>query len=235
MDDNRGQSSPVRICWQKSIEPLGRAFSRRAPFWLYHRLLVNNLNEIHDLKFKACRWDRIEKGTASKKIMILPCDGVKNMLRESRENASPLDVWMMQRRGEEILQAWPFPLVSTRSAFPKEQILLFAILYGNSDIVNGGLEQFFRKLHWRFCAGKQRTGLELIVLLRLPEVLRQAMALFGTPYPREQTTREEMLPSLPLNSLPCQTFTLNRFRRTTTSIQPVKSCWQKRMKDDTSR
>ncbi len=43
----------------------------------------------------------------------------------------------MMERGEEILESWPFPLTSSQSDCPREQILLFATLYGSSDIQNG--------------------------------------------------------------------------------------------------
>ncbi len=194
MDDNQGRCSLVGLFWQKGIEFLGLAFGRLAPFRHYHRLPLNDMNEIHDINFKLAVWDRIEKGTATQVDHDLALRWSEEHVTESREEASPLDEWMMQR-GEEILQAWPFPLSSSGSAFPKEQILLFAIMYGNSDIVNGGLEQFFGNYTGGF-APETADGLELIGATAASKVLRQAMLLFGTPYPREQATRGELLPTL---------------------------------------
>ncbi len=152
------------------------------------------MSENHDFKFKLAVWDRIQKGTATKEDHDLAFKWADEHIAKSRENASPHDKWMMER-GEEVLRAWPFPLASSKSDFPNEQILLFAIMYGNSDICNGGLEQFFGN-HTGGFAPETAEGLELINFTSASQVLRKAMSLFGSPYPRDQMSRREMLPSL---------------------------------------
>lgn len=152
------------------------------------------MSENHDFKFKLAVWDRIQKGTATKEDHDLAFKWADEHIAKSRENASPRDKWMMEQ-GEEILCAWPFPLESSKSDFPNEQILLFAIMYGNSDICNGGLEQFFGN-HTGGFAPETTEGLELINFTSASQVLRKAMSLFGFPYPRDQMSRREMLPSL---------------------------------------
>ncbi|MFN7844392.1 MAG: DUF4375 domain-containing protein [Pirellula sp.] len=152
------------------------------------------MSENHDFNFKLAVWDRIEKGTATQEDHNLAFKWGEEHLAGSRKRATPLDKWMTQR-GEEILEAWPFPVSSSRSDFPREQIILFAIMYGYSDIANGGLEQFFGNNTGGF-APETTEGLELIGAAPASRILRQAMSLFGTPYPREQSTRVEMLPSL---------------------------------------
>lgn len=152
------------------------------------------MSETHDFKFKLAVWDRIQKGTATKEDHDLAFRWADEHFAKSRENASLHDEWMTEQ-GEEILRAWPFPLASSNSDFPDEQILLFAIMYGNSDICNGGLEQFFGN-HTGGFAPETAEGLELINFPSPSQVLRKAMSLFGSHYPREQISRRELLPSI---------------------------------------
>jgi hypothetical protein len=159
------------------------------------RLQVKDyLSENHDFIFKLAVWERIQKGTATEEDHDLAFKWAEEHIAKSRENASPHIKWMVER-GEEILDEWPFPLASSKSQFPDEQILLFAIMYGNSDISNGGLEQFFGN-HTGGFAPETAEGLELINATFASQVLREAISLFGSPYPRDQMSRKEMLPPL---------------------------------------
>ena len=94
------------------------------------------------------------------------------------------------------MEAWPFPLqdVAT-SGFSREQILLFALLYGKSDIENGGFEQFFGNETGGF-ANETALGFESINLGDLSRLIRKGMSLFGDDYPCDCERRIAMLPQL---------------------------------------
>ena len=94
-----------------------------------------------ELKLKV--WARIQDGTASPEEHSLAMSWGEQSRADYFATASLHHKWMMQH-GEEILKCWPFPANQNANAdYPLEQILLFAVKYGKSDIENGCLDQFF--------------------------------------------------------------------------------------------
>ena len=78
------------------------------------------------------------------------------------------------------------------SQVPPDAHIIPSMVYGKSDIDNGGLHQFFANgtgvmapemQQWCQRAGLQQTA----------EVLREAIAVFGTEFPRSQETRQGFL------------------------------------------
>ena len=138
---------------------------------------------------------RIQNGSASPADHALAMAWGEQYRLDSLNSASPLDKWMMTVGGE-IMGAWPFPATEgSNEKFTYEQILLFAVLYGKSDIENGLLEQFFGN-HTGDFAPETADGLEMVKALATSVVIREAMALFGNSYPRDRTARCEMVPAL---------------------------------------
>ena len=78
------------------------------------------------------------------------------------------------------------------SEIPRNIQLLAAASYGKSDIDNGGFHQFFS--NWTGTMAPemiewfQRSG-----LAESADVVREAVAVFGTKFPRSQSTRQEFL------------------------------------------
>lgn len=157
------------------------------------------MRDREEFEQKLALWTRIQDGTASPEDHGLAMAWGDQHRIDALKNAGPIDKWMMTT-GVKLMQAWPFPAIEGKSAqFTYEQILLFAILYGKSDIENGGLQQFFGN-HTGDCALETVQGLESVKAFEASRVLRDAMSLFGAPYPRERTRRCDKLPSL-LNEL----------------------------------
>ena len=148
-----------------------------------------------ELKLKV--WARIQDGTASPEDHSLAVSWGEQSRADYFATASLHDQWMMQH-GEGILKCWPFPANQhTNSDYPLEQILLFAVMYGKSEIENGCLDQFFGN-HTGDFAPETADGLELLGARAASKIIRQAMLLFGDSFPRERMTRQEMLPALAL-------------------------------------
>lgn len=140
-------------------------------------------------------WNRIQNGTASAEDHALAMAWGEEHRLNSLASASPLENWMMTT-GTSIMEAWPFPIVELPNCgFSGEQILLFALLYGKSDIENGGFEQFFGNETGNF-ANETALGFAAINLIDISRLMRTAMALFGHEYPCERERRIAMLPKL---------------------------------------
>jgi Domain of unknown function (DUF4375) len=69
---------------------------------------------------------------------------------------------------------------------------LFAAHWCQSEVRNGGLHQFFSN-STGVLAPEALEGFRAIGLGELAELLAEAMAFFGRPYPREQGARRDLL------------------------------------------
>jgi hypothetical protein len=73
---------------------------------------------------------------------------------------------------------------------------LFAAHWCQSEVYNGGLEQFF----WNSTGVLAPEAVEGFLALGLPDcaaILKEAMAFFGAIYPRERSDRTDALDQLP--------------------------------------
>jgi hypothetical protein len=69
---------------------------------------------------------------------------------------------------------------------------LFAAHWCQSEVRNGGLHQFFSN-STGVLAPEALEGFRAIGLVEWATILEEAMAFFGSPYPREQAVRLELL------------------------------------------
>ena len=119
------------------------------------------VSDNEESRLKREVWARIQSGTASPEDHALALALGEQYRLDSLNSASPLEKWMMTV-GEEIMNAWPFPaIVSSNELFSYEHILLFAVLYGKSDIENGLLRQFFEN-HTGDFAPETADGLAMV-------------------------------------------------------------------------
>ncbi|GAB5405100.1 MAG: hypothetical protein Aurels2KO_33310 [Aureliella sp.] len=80
----------------------------------------------------------------------------------------------------------------TLSEYPRDVQILAAMIYGHSDIENGGFLQFFTNSTGAF-APEMLEWLERSELDTAADVLREAMAVFGETFPRSRGARLEFL------------------------------------------
>lgn len=73
---------------------------------------------------------------------------------------------------------------------------LFAAMYAETDICNGGLHQFFGNPTGRL-APEAIEGFRLIGMADAGAVIAKAMKFFGTSYPRNQVERNKALEAVP--------------------------------------
>lgn len=153
------------------------------------------MSEYDEFKRRLEVWSRIQNGTASPRDHALAMTWGEEHYANSLKNARPLEKWMMTT-GKSIMEAWPFPMEDAPAdGFSREQILLFELLYGKSDIENGGFEQFFGNDTGNF-ANELALGLESIQLFDLSQLIREGMALFGDDYLCGREHRTALLPKL---------------------------------------
>ena len=76
--------------------------------------------------------------------------------------------------------------------YPEWKIDLLAVHWTMSEIVNGGLAQYFAN-HTAVLAPEAVMGFQRIGRADLAEALGKAMSLLGNPYPRESEPRNERL------------------------------------------
>jgi len=81
------------------------------------------------------------------------------------------------------------------SEYPDWKIDMLAVHWTVSEILNGGLRQFFGN-STGILAPEALLGFERIGLPELASTLRSAMSLVGEPYPRERKQREDCLAAL---------------------------------------
>lgn len=87
----------------------------------------------------------------------------------------------------------------SKSKFPRDVQLLAASDYGKSDIDNGGFHQFFRNGTGVF-APEMAEWFERSGQTDAAAVIRDAMHVFGTDFPRSQDQRREFLGKFDGNS-----------------------------------
>lgn len=78
------------------------------------------------------------------------------------------------------------------SAATKKQQILFASHWTQSEIMNGGLAQFFSN-DTGILAPEAATAFEVLGMPKCADILRQSMRFFGVPYPRERMIRKQKL------------------------------------------
>lgn len=78
------------------------------------------------------------------------------------------------------------------SAVPFEKGHLFAVHWCQSEVRNGGFHQFFSN-STGVLAPEAVTGFRVLGLAESSALIQKAMTFFGSKYPRERSTRNEML------------------------------------------
>jgi uncharacterized protein DUF4375 len=73
---------------------------------------------------------------------------------------------------------------------------LLALHWCQSEVCNGGFHQFFTN-STGVVAPEAAQGFRAINMSAIAEILERAMAVFGTPYPRAQEARHQLLSSIP--------------------------------------
>ena len=76
------------------------------------------------------------------------------------------------------------------AAVTEKQRVLFASHLAQSEIMNGGLGQFFSN-PTGISAPEAAAAFEQLGMPKCASILKQAMLFFGDPYPRERKVREE--------------------------------------------
>ena len=71
---------------------------------------------------------------------------------------------------------------------------LYAAHWCQSEVCNGGLQQFFSN-STGVLAPEALEGFRVIGLAEWADILAEAMRFFGSPYPRERVHRQELLAS----------------------------------------
>lgn len=79
--------------------------------------------------------------------------------------------------------------------YPEWKIAILAVHWTMSEVVNGGLQQYFSN-STGILAPEAVLGFQHIGKPELAAALEKAMALLGTPYPRERKDRAERLAAL---------------------------------------
>lgn len=88
----------------------------------------------------------------------------------------------------------------TFSTAPKEVGLLFAAHFCQSEVCNGGLDQFF----WNstgVLAPEAVEGFREIGQIQIANLLEAAMNLVASPYPRDREERQALLSQVPKEAL----------------------------------
>jgi hypothetical protein len=79
------------------------------------------------------------------------------------------------------------------SQVPRLALDLYAGHWCQSEVNNGGLYQFFFNTTG-LLAPEAANGFRVVGLLEWSAIVSEAMRFFGAPYPRERSTRLELLP-----------------------------------------
>ncbi len=76
----------------------------------------------------------------------------------------------------------------------EKQKVLFSSHWAQSEIMNGGLGQFFSN-NTGVLAPEAATAFEKLGMPKCADILRKSMQFFGTAYPRDRLTREQIFES----------------------------------------
>ena len=80
-----------------------------------------------------------------------------------------------------------------RSSQPRELLLLWAAVWCETQLYNGGFHQFFSAGYTGVLAPEAAEGLAMLGFDKPADVCLRAMALLGTPYPRDYELRTKRL------------------------------------------
>lgn len=107
---------------------------------------------------------------------------------------SETNYWQEIEKAFNEVDIYEGPEIFRRGAaeFPEWQIDLLSVHWAMSEIVNGGVEQFFAN-STGVLAPEAVLGLEKIGKPHLAQALKQAMNLLGEDYPTEEIPRRERL------------------------------------------
>ncbi len=94
----------------------------------------------------------------------------------------------------------PDIFLSSYSAAGQPAGLLYAAHFAESEICNGGFKQQFSN-STGILSPEAVQGFQLIGMHQTAQILLTAMETLGHPFPRERKTRQEVLESVPLQTL----------------------------------
>lgn len=119
-------------------------------------------------------------------------------MREQLEKMNPGEIYWrrLEPHCDKIdIYRSPRIFIETFGLAPDIERTLFAVHFCQSEVRNGGLHQFFSN-PTGVLAPEAGDGFDRIGLPNAGAILREAMAFFGTPYPRERERRKGVLESL---------------------------------------
>jgi len=113
-----------------------------------------------------------------------------------------MDYWILVEPVWNAIDIYSGPqaFVETFGAAPKASGLLFAAHFSQSEICNGGFEQFFSN-STGVLAPEAVEGFREIGQTQIADLVSKAMSLFGPKYPRDRKERQERLAEVSQNSL----------------------------------
>ena len=81
------------------------------------------------------------------------------------------------------------------SKLTEKQKIIYPVHWANSEICNGGLDQFFSN-STGMLAPEAETGFRVIGLVETARIIGRASQMLGFPFPRERADRQECLAKL---------------------------------------
>jgi uncharacterized protein DUF4375 len=104
-------------------------------------------------------------------------------------------------QGTDVINIYDGPdiFLKTFARVRREVGLLYATAFCQFEVCNGGFSQFFGN-STGVLAPEAVEGFIAIGQPQIADIVRQAMAKFGRPYPRDRRTREDALELLPKHS-----------------------------------
>ena len=90
----------------------------------------------------------------------------------------------------------PDPFVEQLHRVEPELRNLFAVYWCDAEVCNGGFHQFFYN-HTGVLAPEAAAGFRALKLHECASLLERAMTFFGSPYPRRQSQRVQILTCVP--------------------------------------
>ena len=127
---------------------------------------------------------------------MLESEGLPSMSEGRPDDDAGTEYWRILKPYWELIDIYQGPgrFLETYAAAPAIPRTLFAAHFCESEVSNGGLHQFFANptgvLAPEAVQAFRRIGFE-----KSAAIVEQAMAFFGTPYPRVQEVRVERLSS----------------------------------------
>lgn len=105
------------------------------------------------------------------------------------------------QKGADVINIYDGPdiFLKTFAQVRREVGLLYATAFCQVEVCNGGFSQFFGN-STGVLAPEAVEGFIAIGQPQIADIVRQAMAKLGQPYPRDRRTREDALELLPKDS-----------------------------------